>query len=598
MNTVKKIFGILSIRERRQFSILMSLTLVMALLDAIGVASIMPFIALLANPNLLTTNRFLSAAYVEFGFKSQQIYLFALGVTVFVVFVLSLAYKALVVYLQIRFARMREYTIGGSLVQIYLFQPYSWFLNRNSADLAKNVLSEVGTFVSGGLIPLMTLVSQSALTFAILCLLLFIDLQLAITVIVFLITCYGVIFSSIKECLKNIGQARVKANRQRFTAVSESFGAVKEVKVAGLEGFFAHRFEKPAETYARGQVTSHVISQLPKFVIEAITFGGILVLILYLIEKRGDFASALPIISLYTFAGYRLMPAIQQVYVSITQLRASGPAINALHADVTGLHVVDVPKAESDKVKLTNSLMLNRVGYTYPGASRPALKEITLVIPVNKVVAFVGPTGSGKTTVVDVITGLLVPQDGELNVDGENLTEFSRRQWQKSIGYVPQQIFVTDDSVASNISFGVQPDKVEQTKLERAAKIANLHDFVVNELPEGYETKLGERGVRLSGGQRQRIGIARALYHNPQILILDEATSALDNLTEKTVMEAINSLGGQITIIVVAHRLNTIKSCDLIFELDRGRIVASGSFSELLANSPSFRRMSMSLIEP
>jgi ATP-binding cassette, subfamily B, bacterial PglK len=425
-------------------------------------------------------------------------------------------------------------------------------------------------------------------------LLIIVDPLLALSVGVVLGLTYAGIYAAMSGRLKRLGQARIEANNERFTAVSEAFGAAKEVKVGGLEQAYIQRFAKPAEIFAKGQATASVIGQLPRFALEAIAFGGMLLVMLYLMAKSGSFAAALPIIALYAFAGYRIMPALQQIYGAFTQLRFAGPALDALHQDLSSLQTANAQQGNLSPLPLTQAIRLEQVSYCYPNAPQPALKGIDLTIPAHSTVGFVGATGSGKTTTVDVILGLLESQDGHLSVDGQLITAANRRQWQCAIGYVPQHIYLADESVAANIAFGVKAKDIDQQAVECAAKIANLHEFVINDLPQGYATTVGERGVRLSGGQRQRIGIARALYHNPQVLILDEATSALDNLTEQAVMEAVNNLGHDITIILIAHRLSTVRQCDQIYLLERGEVKAQGTFEELIQASDRFRAMAAS----
>jgi ABC-type multidrug transport system fused ATPase/permease subunit len=590
MRMTKKLLDLLTLPERKRTYFLLGMILIMALLDMIGVASIMPFMAVLANPELVETNAFLNTAYTKLGFSDPQQLLFALCMLVFVLLVVSLAFKALTTYVQLRFTLMREYSIGKRLVESYLHQPYSWFLSRHSADLGTTILSEVSTVIHQGVTPMMTLIAQGAVATALLTLLIMIDPRLALIVGLTLATAYALTFRATQRLLTRLGTERVTANQARFTAVSEAFGASKEVKVGGLEQAFIQRFSSPAQTYARHQATAQVISQLPRFALEAIAFGGMLLVVLYLMAQSGSFASALPIIALYALAGYRLMPALQQIYGALTQLRFAGPALDALHADLMRLQPT-YPNSSQDAITLKKVITLNQIHYRYPNASLPALKNLSLTIPAKSTVGFVGATGSGKTTTVDLILGLLEAQKGMLAVDGQVITEQNRRAWQRAIGYVPQQIYLADDTVAANIAFGLQAKNIDQAAVERAAKIANLHDFVVNDLPQNYQTTVGERGVRLSGGQRQRIGIARALYHNPQVLILDEATSALDNLTEQAVMEAVHNLGHEITIILIAHRLTTVKACDTIFLLDKGELKAQGTFDELTHANDKFRAM-------
>jgi ABC-type multidrug transport system fused ATPase/permease subunit len=595
LKTLKKLLDLLTPHERKRAGLLLGMILVMALLDMLGVASIMPFMAVLANPELVETNAILNTAYaasIHFGVNAPEQFLFVLGFLVIVLLVGSLAFKALTTYAQLRFTLMREYSIGKRLVEGYLYQSYSWFLGRHSADLGKTVLSEVGAVIGGALMPIMTLATQGAVAAALLILLVLVDPKLAIFVGLTIATSYALIFTVTHRFLARIGKERVKANRERFTVVSEAFGASKEVKVGGLEQAYIQRFSTPAETYARHQASASAIGQLPRFALEAIAFGGILLVVLYLMAQSGSFASAMPIIALYALAGYRLMPALQQIYGAFTQLRFSGPALDALHKDLMSLQPAG-PNTQQPVISLAKAISLNNIVYHYPNASTPALKGISLSIPAKSTVGLVGATGSGKTTTVDLILGLLDPQEGTLAIDGQPITNHNKRAWQRAIGYVPQQIYLADDTVAANIAFGIEPEHIDQVAVERAAKIANLHEFVANDLSQGYATTVGERGVRLSGGQRQRIGIARALYHKPQVLILDEATSALDNLTEQAVMEAVHNIGHEVTIILIAHRLSTVKECDQIFLLEKGELKGQGTFEELNRSNNQFRAMAV-----
>jgi ABC-type multidrug transport system fused ATPase/permease subunit len=592
MKTIKKLLDLLNQAERKRAGLLLCMILVMAMLDMAGVASIMPFMAVVANPSLVETNPLLNAFYTKLGFTNPQQFLFALGLFVFLLLVVSLAFKAFTTYAQLRFTMMREYTIGKRLVTGYLHQPYSWFLMRHSADLGKSILSEVDKLIYNAFNPMMLLIAQGAVATALLTLLILIDPKLALIVGLTLGAAYAVIFRANRDLLSRMGEERVKANRERFTAVSEAFGASKEVKVGGLEQAYIKRFADPARIFALHQATAHVITQLPRFALEAIAFGGMMLVVLYLMAQSGSFASALPIIALYAFAGYRLMPALQQIYGAVTQLRFAGPAIDALHADLMSLQPPH-PNPSKDGITLQHAITLNSIQYRYPNASQQTLKNLSLAIPAKSTVGFVGTTGSGKTTTVDLILGLLEAQEGTLAVDGQAITEQNRRAWQSIIGYVPQQIYLADDTVAANIAFGLDVGDINQEAVERASKIANLHDFVISELSHQYQTNLGERGVRLSGGQRQRIGIARSLYHNPQVLILDEATSALDSITERAVMEAVHNLENKITIILIAHRLSTVKACDTIFFMEEGELKATGTFDELMHKNRIFERMAI-----
>ena len=584
MQKLKKILFLLSPEERKSANLLIVMIIAMALLDMIGVASILPFVAVLTSPELIQTNIILNTMFQAssvFGVENTQQFLFALGVLVFLTLVFSLIFKAITIYVQVRFIQNREYTIGKRLIKLYLSQPYSWFLNRHSADLGKTILSEVSQVISSTLFPLMELIAKGMVAFALITLLVVTDPKLALIVGFSLGLSYFSIFFFTRNYLDRIGSERLKNNELRFTTVSEAFGAAKEVKVGGLEQIFIERFSNSAQTYARNQSSAMVINQIPRFILEAVAFGGIVLVILYLISKTGTFNNALPIISLYVYAGYRLMPALQGIYSASSLLAFGGPSLDKLYDDIKNLRSFN-----SNQTQVTLScnelITLKNITYSYPNSLRTALRNINLNIPAKTTVGLIGATGSGKTTTVDIILGLLEAQKGTLEVDGKIINKQNNRSWQRSIGYVPQHIYLSDDSIVANIAFGVEPKDINHAAVEKVSKISNLHDFIIDELPEKYQTTIGERGVRLSGGQRQRIGIARALYHNPNVLILDEATSALDNQTEKAVIDAVNNLGKSITIILIAHRLSTVKNCDKVYLFDKGEIKKEGVFEELV----------------
>ena len=591
MQTFKKLIFLLSSFERKQVSLLLIMVIMMAFIDMVGVASILPFMAVLSNPSLIDTNIILNSMFKvanSFGVNSNHEFLLTLGFMVFVLLIISLIFKAATTYMQIRFVQMREHSIGKRLVEGYLHQPYSWFLSRHSADLGKNILSEVGQLTGGGIAPLIELISKGILAIAIITLLIIANPKLALIVAFSLGTSYLITFYFVRKKLKNIGEEKLINNRLRYTSISDAFGAVKEVKIGGLEEIYTKNFSKYAEIYARSLATSQVIAQLPRYILEAIAFGGILLILLYMITQTGSFNDSLPIISLYILGGYRLMPALQQMYVSFTGLSFIGPSLDKIYDEIKNLESND--RVQNHDVLTFNKLIsLKNITYSYPNTTKKVIKDISLSISKNFTVGFAGSTGSGKTTTVDIILGLLRAQKGTLEVDGKIITEQNSKAWQKFIGYVPQNIYLSDDTIAANIAFGIESKEINQNIVDKVAKIANLHNFIIDDLPNKYQTIIGERGARLSGGQRQRIGIARALYHNPKILVLDEATSALDNQTEKAVMDALNNLKKEITIIIITHRLSTLKNCDRIFLLEKGELKNAGTFQELIEVDESFR---------
>jgi ABC-type multidrug transport system fused ATPase/permease subunit len=590
MQTFKKLFFLLTPNEKKQSGLLLIMMFIVSLLEMTGVASILPFVTVLTNPNLIDTNFFLNYIFeisIFFGVENKKQFIIALGIFVFIILTISLFCRIFSSYVQARFVQRCEYIISRRLIEVYLNQPYSWFLSHHSADFGQNILSQVQQIISEGILPLIDFISKSMIAIAIIILLIVIDPKLALIVGFSLSTIYLIIFYLVRKHLNRSGSKRLMHNHLRFKTVIEAFGAAKEVKIGALENYYIKRFSNSAQIYARVQSSQRVIAQLPRSILEFVVYGGILLMLFHIMSQVGSFNSALPIITLYVFAGYRLMPALQQTYEALTQLTFIFPSLDKLYDDLKNLKLLN---QNQDIVFFNRSVTLNNIHYNYPNSSKTVLKDINLSISAKSTVGFVGATGSGKTTMVDIIMGLHEPQQGTLEIDGKIITKQNSRSWQRSIGHVPQQIFLADDTIAANIAFGLDPKDINQEAVKKASKIANLHEFVINELPKQYQTIIGERGVRLSGGQCQRIGIARALYHNPQLLILDEATSALDNQTEKAVMDAIKNLGKNITIILIAHRLRTVKKCDKIFLLEKGQVIGQGSFEELINSNKDFRK--------
>ena len=587
MASFKKIYKLLSSHERKRAGLLLGMIFIMSLLDAIGIASVMPFLSVLANPDVVTQNEFLALLYNHLEFENEQSYLFFLGLMVFFFLIMSLAFKTLTTYALLRFVLLREFSLGHRLVESYLHRPFSWLLNRHSAELGKNVLSEVSQVIQHALLPAMTVITQGILCLIILLLLFIVSPVLALTSGIVFSASYFLISRVTKKILLKIGNERLIANDKRYKTLNEIFGAFKEVKLKSLELVFLDRYSLPAKQYASHTATAQVIGQLPRFALEGIAFGGMLLVILYLMDKKNDLAVALPVMGVYAFAGYRLMPALQQVYNGISQLRFSGPALDALYNDFQEIVSAEKIKLPGSKKHPKDVIELKNVSYRYPGSEKNALSDVSLTIKVGKNVGIVGSTGSGKTTAVDLLLGLLEPQNGALIIDGQVIGAKTRRQWQNNIGYVPQHIFLTDASIASNIAFGTRAEEIDFDRVKSAAKIANLHSFVEDQ-PQGYGTTVGEAGVRLSGGQRQRVGIARALYQQPAVLVLDEATSALDNLTERVVMDAITNMDRDTTIINITHRVRTLEGCDLIYVLEKGKVIQQGSYSEVSISNPLF----------
>jgi len=591
--------GFLSSDEKRRLYILLVITFFVALFDVAGVASIAPFFTLVSQPEIIETNNILSKIFYFLGFedvdstKDVQNFLIIVGLSVFIFMIASLSMKAWSIYMLERFAQSCNFSISKNFVENYLRQDYSWFLSKNSASIGKNILSEVNAVVSGILLPgLMFFANISSVIIIILGLFIF-DPLLATNVFVPLIGIYLVFTMVAKKYLTNIGEDRVLANEERFRIVQSGFSSIKELKVSNLEHTLLEDYEDPALRFAKHTATQHIIGKLPRYFIEMLAFGGVLALVIFLIISSGDFNSILPILILYAAAGYRMMPSLQQVYAQLTTVRFSKPALDILHKELKEMDLKEESKLTKQfkKISYTKSLSLENINYKYPSSDKDIISNLSIQIPYGSKIGFVGPTGSGKTTVIDIILGLLEPTNGNIFVDDKIIDKSSHASFRSMIGYVPQTIFLRDGTVSENIAFGIDKKDVDITMVKKAAELAQI-SMHIESLPHGYETQVGERGIKFSGGQRQRIGIARALYLNPKILILDEATSALDVITEeKVVHEIMNSLES-ITIITIAHRLSTIKDCDEIFVLDEGRLIGKGKYNQLIENNDLFKAMS------
>lgn len=593
MKIILKIIDILSPPERKRALYLLILISFSALLEMLGVASIIPFISIVINPNFIETNNILNIFYQtskNYGILNITQFLFIISFFVFFLFIFTLITRALVQYAHIRFSLMREFTISKRLFENYLNKSYQWFINSHSANISKNILSEVGNVVGGVIMPIFVLISHSLVVLTITILLIFVDPILALSVGFFLIFTYACIIFFIKKINSRLSYEFHKANKDRFTVVLESLGAIKEIKVWGLEKYYINNFKKPAEIYANAQSLATIFNYMPRYIIEGISFGGIILLIIFLIGRGDEFIKTISIVAVYVFAGYRLLPALQSIYVSFLQIRFSKASLDLVHSDLVSLKSLNNSNDNSDKMLLKNSIILKNINFNYSNIAnknfeKKTLKNVNLTIPAVGKVAIIGKSGSGKSTIVDIILGLLDPDSGNLIIDENIINNYNKRSWQKNLGYVPQRIYLSNNSIASNIAFGKVINNTSLVSIEEAAKIANIHDFIIEELPNKYQTIIGERGINLSLGQCQRLGIARAIYRKPRVLILDEATSALDSYTEKKVIESLESLEKDMLIIFVTHRLNTIKDFNYIFLLEKGNIIAQGDYNYLIKNN-------------
>lgn len=586
-----KIFSILTQAEKRNFTILIIISVVVAILEVFGVALILPFISVTSNPDLISQNDSLEMVYNYLDFSSPNDFIVFLGLIYLVFLIFSQIFKAFVTFYQLRFIFMREASISRRLLEAYLKKPYSWFLDKHSGELGKSVLSEVAEAIHYCIHPLLKLFSQSALAFVLIILIVIVNPYVALITTLFLIFLNQFVFNWLKQGITDKGAQKVKSNKTRFKSVVEAFGAIKEIKLNGIEKVYTKRFSKSSIEFANTNSSIQIISIIPKYILETFVFGFLILFIIISINNGSNINDTLPTITLFAFAALRLVPSAQQIFASMSKIHFSNSGLDEILNQLSDDKELGLSTNQKNKLEILQSVDIKNLSFSYEKSKNIALKNINISIPLGSKIGLVGYTGSGKTTMVDILLGLLKPSQGHVFIDENKIDLSNTREWQNSIGYVPQQIYLSDQTIAENIAFGLSMDELNLSQVKKVAKMARIDEFITSDLEDGYKTKVGERGVRLSGGQRQRIGIARALYNNPTLLILDEATSALDNITEKAVMDSITDEFKNMTMIIIAHRLNTVRMCNCIHLLDSGEIVASGTYDQLLASSKEFNEM-------
>jgi ABC-type bacteriocin/lantibiotic exporter with double-glycine peptidase domain len=572
--------------------VLCGIAMATGFLESVAVASIMPFLAVLFAPDLAVLDPRVSKAVAFFGASRQSEALAYLGAIVLLIMVIANTFSAATTWLMLRFANRQGHALSARVLATYLLKPYVFYLDRHTADLQKNVFGESQRVTNGILVPLVQIVARTSVVLFVSGLLVYIDPMMAVVVAVVLGGAYAILYGFARATLQHVGKESVEAGTARAVQGIESLAGFKDIRLLGREAQFVAWFEQPSLRYADAQTKAQALGLLPRYAIETIAFSLILLMAIYLLGTGRDAGELLPVLGLYAFAGYRLMPALQLIFAGLASIRHNTSALDVLFNEMRdSADIVALAQEPEDRLPIHSEVGLVNVEFQYPGQSGWALRSINVSLAKNTSIALVGSTGCGKTTIVDLLMGLLPPVQGELRVDGVAVSEDRLRSWQRNIGHVPQQIFLRDDTIARNIALGVPDERIDRARLEEASRLANLHAFVTENLTRGYETLVGDRGIRLSGGQRQRIGIARALYRDPELLVLDEATSALDNVTENAVFEALQALAGRKTIVMVAHRLSTVRSCDRICVMEQGRIIESGTYEELMRSSQRFRAL-------
>ncbi|MFP4135404.1 MAG: ABC transporter ATP-binding protein [Halothece sp.] len=595
LDIFKKFSYLLNRREKIQVIGLFGLLLIGSSLEMLGVGFVVPFISYLSEPELITEQPILNGLYQLLGTPAETTFLVVLCLIYLAIYTGKNVYTAGMYYLQYRFIFNKERKIGDKLFQEYLGAPYTFHLERNTATLIRNVDAEVRKLFTGVLIPLVMLITELTVITGLVILLITIE-PIASLVAVAVLGGAGFVFYRIfQKRLLLAGKARQYHQGQVIQHINQGLGGVKETKVLGREAFFLKRHSVHRKQLAQALQFSQTLGQLPRLYFETLVIYGLLGIVLVTILQGSTAGGVFQTVSLFAAAALRLMPSLNRTITSLNKVRFGGPSLDLVCYELKRLEEEkNLLTVEEEKLPtLQEALRLEEVSYHYPNSEEQVLNQVSIEIPQGTSVGFVGSSGAGKTTLVDIILGLLTPTSGKVLVDGVDIQE-GLRGWQNQIGYIPQSIYLSDETLRGNIAFGIPEKEISEEQVWQAVQSAQLQELV-ERLPQGLDTVVGERGVRLSGGQRQRVGIARALYHNPQVLVMDEATAALDNETEAGIMEAVEKLSGEKTLIMIAHRLTTVKNCDCLYFMERGKVVDQGGYEELRDRNENFMRMARSI---
>ena len=596
MSFFQQILTLFSQKDKVPLTLIFFGSILLAFFEIIGVASIAPFMSVVLDSEIIFRNNTLNQVYSYFEYSSTNQFLVHLGVLVVIFLAFANISSALVYFYITYFSKFIGHKISMKLLSKYLNYQYEDFIGLNSSEVSKNILAEVDRVVKGVLLSGLQAASKLILMTAVLIFLFIYNPVIAVALIFALGGSYVLIYFLAQKFLKSIGIKSTAVNFLKYKTINEAMSGMKDIKLRNLENAFIKRFQEPSKNSALYTAQGLVIAMLPRYFLELIAFGGVIFAVIYLISIDYPTDTIIPILSVYALAGYRLLPAMQNIYSAVSMIRYNQKALEIISLELSAIpafeNQLSSEPPQQENMQFQNYISLDDVSYFYPETHVPILENMNLKISANTTVGFIGKTGSGKTTLVDVIMGLLPLTKGQLLVDDVRIDSKNLRPWQRMFGYVPQSIYLIDEDIRSNIGFGIEADLIDDQKIMAAVKMANLNDLI-DSLEDGVHTKIGEDGIKLSGGQRQRIGIARALYHQPQILVFDEATSALDTLTEVEVMNAINSLATKITIIIIAHRVKTLKNCDMIFMLKNGKIEDSGSYDALSATNELFKDLTL-----
>ena len=584
MTNFSKIRALLTPVERRGAMALLPLMMVGMLLETLGIGLIIPAITLMMQGDLVARYPAIASILGFLGKASQAELITAVMLGLVGVYLVKNIFLAFLIWRQTNFVFDVQANLSQRLFTTYLRQPYTFHLQRNSAQLFRNVTGEVSIFTEVMTSALM-LFTELMVLVGIAILLFLVEPLGALIVVVMLGGTAWSFHRMTRERISRWGVERQLHDGLRIQHLQQGLGGAKDVKLLGRESDFLEQYHTHNIKSARARKLQSALQNFPRLMFEFLAVIGLAILVISMLNQGRDMTSIIPTLGLFAAAAFRLMPSVNRVLASVQALRYSLPVVDTLYEEIKLISPEPVSQQTSSPEIFKNELSLTNVTYQYPGATSEALDGISINIRKGESIGLIGSSGSGKSTLVDVILGLLAPSGGRVEVDGHDIQQ-DLRQWQDQIGYVPQSIYLTDDTLRRNVAFGLPNEQIDDLAVQRAIKAAQLEEFV-SALSEGLETVVGERGVRLSGGQRQRIGVARALYHDPAVLVLDEATSALDGATERGVMEAVTALQGSKTIIVVAHRLSTVEHCDRLFRLEHGKVVDEGTLEKILSSQKS-----------
>jgi ATP-binding cassette, subfamily B, bacterial PglK len=580
IDSIRKLLHLFEKKEKKQLLLLFLMMIFAAIFETIGIGLIVPFVGIVTNPNIIQEQAFLAYIFKVFNFQSQTSFITFSVVILLLVFILKNLYLLFFHYVQCKLILNQQVKLSRQLFEEYLKKPYLFHLQRNSAELLRNVNEEVSKVFQGIIMSGFHLLTEMLVIFCILVLLIITSPEATIFASIILVGSVLIFFKFFRKRITFLGKENQKVSAEMIKWVNQGLGASKEVKVSGKESFFVEAYSKHSQVKANNSRYMKMLEQIPRLFIETLLVVVVLFTMLYIILQEKNTSQLIATMALFSMAAFRLLPSINRVVTMITTIRYCIPSLSLVYKDLFKNREQssneNLPSTYTnnliDKRIYNDCILLKEVSFRYPNQDEYTVKGVSLNIPIGQSVAIIGDSGAGKTTLVDIILGLLRPEKGSILVDGKDLYE-QKYLWQQRIGYIPQNIFLTDDSIRNNVAFGIKNEDIDDTEVWRALEQAKLKEFVAN-LPDKLETVVGERGVRLSGGQRQRIGIARALYHNPEILFMDEATSALDNETEKEIMREFDGLKGEKTLIIIAHRLSTIENCDTVFRLKQGKIIS------------------------